>query len=625
MEISIHDAGDAASPEDVWDDTATTRRDGEPVAGSIARTDRTRRYKRGALIGAGAMGSVHQCEDQALAREVAVKAILPSLATSEAIRARFVREARVQGKLEHPGIVPVHDFGFDAEGIPYFTMKRVQGRSLRLILRSRDAREALTPRRLLSAFSTVCMTVAFAHSRGVIHRDIKPSNIMLGDFGEVYLLDWGIAKDGIDEGRGASTPPISHALPQGMTSAGDVLGTLGYMPPEQIQGRAVDAKADVYALGAVLFELLARQPLHRGSEAEIVEATVCGRDTRPSKRSPHEPIPPELDDLCARATALDPAARPSAREMHEVIERVLDGVRQGEASRALSAEHLVRARAALVHLPSEPMAARERATDELHRALVLDPLNAEALDLLRRLASERPEEDEISAAEQVDAFASRAHRLMAGAMAALFVPWIGSIVLVLGTHAKDGLVLGLLLSSIVVTTALAVWRAYSTAIGLAYGALASGLFACALMGFLFSPFILVPTMLSMVGLIFGFTASSTGKLRIRRFAQVGAVLAFGIPLLLEAAGVIPPSYEFREGGLFLFARAAEFLPSAETTRYLICFNISLIVIPGLVVERMRRHEISVERNAFRAAARMSRLVPKAARVADLEEERLQQP
>ncbi|HEY2511554.1 MAG TPA: serine/threonine-protein kinase, partial [Polyangiaceae bacterium] len=620
MEISIHDAGEA--PEDVWDDTTATRKDGATAGGAVARAEGTRRYKRGALLGAGAMGSVHQCEDQALEREVAVKAILPSLAASESIRARFVREARVQGKLEHPGIVPVHDFGFDADGIPFFAMKRVQGRSLRLVLRSRDPGEAKTPRRLLSAFSTVCMTVAFAHSRGVIHRDIKPSNIMLGDFGEVYLLDWGIAKDGSDEARGASKPPEGappRALPHGVTSAGDVLGTLGYMPPEQIRGGVVDTKADVYALGAVLYEILTRQPLHHGSEAEIVEATVCGREARPSRRLPHEPIPPELDELCARATALEPAERPSAREMHEVIERVLDGVRQDEASRALSVEHLARARAAMTHLPSEPRATRERATEELHRALVLDPRNAEALDLLRRLASERPEEDEISAAEQVDASASRAHRLMAGAMAALFVPWIGSIVLVLGTHARDGLVLGLLLSSIVVTTALAVWRAYSTAIGLVYGALISGLLACALMGFLFSPFILVPTMLSMVGVIFGSTASSSGKLRVRRFAQAGAVLAFGIPLLLEAAGVLPPSYEFREGGLFLFARAAEFLPAAETTRYLICFNISLIVIPGLVVERMRRHEISVERKAFLIAARRSRLLPRAARVADLAE------
>jgi hypothetical protein len=218
---------------------------------------------------------------------------------------------------------------------------------------------------------------------------------------------------------------------------------------------------------------------------------------------------------------------------------------------------------------------------------------------------------------------------MAGHMAALFLPWIASVVLVLGAHARDRMVLGLLLTSIVATTAFSVWRAFSTAIGLVYAALTTGLLACALMGFLFSPFVLVPTMLATVGVLFGLTASSSGKLRVRRFAQVGAALAFGVPLLLEAAGVLAPSYEIREGGIFLFARAADFMPAADTVRYLICFNLSLIVVPGLIVERARRHEISVERKAFRAAARMSRLLPRVARVADLtagvEEETLQRP
>jgi serine/threonine-protein kinase len=526
----------------------------------------------------------------------------------------------------------VHDFGFDAEGIPFFAMKRVRGRSLRAILRSGDDDERRTPRRLLGAFSTICMTVAFAHSRGVIHRDIKPSNIMLGDFGEVYLLDWGIAKDCGDDALSAGRVPGGEAPEplRGMTSVGDVLGTVGYMAPEQVRGSMVAAKTDVYALGAVLFELLARQPLHRGSEEEIALATVQGIDARPSRRA-HATIAPELDDLCVRATALDPTLRPTAREMHEVIERVLDGVRHDEASRALSAEHLVRARDEMTKLASEPShkGARERATQELHRALVLDPTNTEALDLLRRLASERPIEDDISAAEKVDAFASRAHRLMARFLAALFLSWIAAIVLVLESHARDSSALWLLLGAIVATTALIAYRAFSTAIWLVYAALTTGLLSCALMGFLFSPFVLVPTMLSTVGVIFGLTASSTGKLRVRRFARIGAVLAFGVPLLLEALGVLPPSYEFRDGGLFLFARAAEFTPTADTIRYLICFNLTLIVVPGIVVERVRQHDISVETRAFRAAARMSRLLPRAARAAGLalggEDDPLQRP
>jgi serine/threonine-protein kinase len=151
------------------------------------------RYEHRALLGEGGMGAVDLFQDRAIGREVAIKRIRPE-ASSPGALARFVREARVQGQLEHPAIVPVHDLAENSEGTAFFTMKRVRGASLDDILDALatdapDARARYGRRKLLTAFATVCLAVDFAHSRGVLHRDLKPANVMLGDFGEVYVLD----------------------------------------------------------------------------------------------------------------------------------------------------------------------------------------------------------------------------------------------------------------------------------------------------------------------------------------------------------------------------------------------------------------------------------------------------
>src|SRR5262249_38601700 len=194
-------------------------------------------------IGRGGMGEVVLAHDLRIGRDVAIKR-MKSRAPSESEIGRFVREARIQARLDHPAIVPVHELGHDRDGNPYFTMRRLTGRNLHALMRDRS----VSQQRLLRAFVDVCLALDYAHARGVVHRDIKPANVMLGDFGEVYVLDWGVARM-LDEDPEAERRP-------GMTEIGAILGTPGYIAPEQLVGAPCGTAADVYSLGTILFEIL---------------------------------------------------------------------------------------------------------------------------------------------------------------------------------------------------------------------------------------------------------------------------------------------------------------------------------------------------------------------------------
>ena len=254
------------------------------------------RYEILAEVGAGGMGVVHRALDRVLGREVALKALRPDLAGSE-IAARLAREALILARLEHPGIVPVHDAGTLADGRAFYVMKLVRGTRLE------DAVRALPLAEVLRLFLRICETVEFAHAKGVIHRDLKPSNIMVGPYGEVLVLDWGIARV-VHEGpeQEAASGPKPAVPTEGDTGPGAVLGTPGYMAPEQAQGwpHLVDARSDVFGLGAIL------RGLASGPGAE--------------------PVPRPLASICRRACAPDPAGRyPSAAALGADVIRFLDG------------------------------------------------------------------------------------------------------------------------------------------------------------------------------------------------------------------------------------------------------------------------------------------------------------
>jgi serine/threonine-protein kinase len=362
------------------------------------------RYDLGEVIGVGGMGEVRACHDAYLAREVAMKLVRSDRDPSQ-LEARFFAEARVQGGLEHPGIVPVYDVGRDADGRAYFTMKRVRGVGLDVVLarlrrEEPDAMREYTMHRLLTAFAQACLTVDFAHSRGVSHRDLKPSNVMLGDHGEVYVLDWGIAKvrrqaTGDDAGP-ASAPPAGNPT---------FVGTLGYVAPELAAGSRGNAQSDVFSLGAILFEIVARQPLLADDAAAqqfLRDPTSVER--RPRLRAATIDVPAELDAVCYRATSPDPAVRyPTARALHDAVEAYLGGDRDLSLRRKLAAEHLARAQEMLTRVLAGRIAPEEmaEALRDAGRAVALAPEDPRAVGVLVRLLTEPPEELPPEVDEQV--------------------------------------------------------------------------------------------------------------------------------------------------------------------------------------------------------------------------------
>jgi tetratricopeptide (TPR) repeat protein len=225
-------------------------------------------------LGVGGMGEVYRCGDDALRRDLAIKVIKAELRGNHDAEERFLREARLTGALQHPGIVPVHNLGRLADGHLFYTMKLVRGRTLADLLRD----EPDGPERLLAVVEKVCQAMAYAHSKGVIHRDLKPSNVMVGEFGEVQVMDWGLAKE---LSRAEPVTPSGVATQDvetvgrveeeaGLSRAGAALGTPSYMPPEQAAGDwdIVDERADVFALGAVLCQVLTGRPPYHGDSRD---------------------------------------------------------------------------------------------------------------------------------------------------------------------------------------------------------------------------------------------------------------------------------------------------------------------------------------------------------------------
>ncbi|HEY0191946.1 MAG TPA: serine/threonine-protein kinase, partial [Kofleriaceae bacterium] len=200
--------------------------------------------------GRGGLGRVTRAHDRELGRDIAIKELISRGVVGEM---RFVREALITARLEHPGIVPVYEAGSWPDGTPFYAMKLVAGRPLRALISERPTVEDRLA--LLHHVIAVTDAIAYAHGRGVIHRDLKPSNVIVGDFGETVVIDWGLAKDlgAVDDFTGGAPSPTSQD--DGLTSVGSVLGTPAYMAPEQARGEPVDQRADVFAIGVMLWEL----------------------------------------------------------------------------------------------------------------------------------------------------------------------------------------------------------------------------------------------------------------------------------------------------------------------------------------------------------------------------------
>src|SRR5262249_5511560 len=267
---------------------------------------------------------------------------------------RFLEEAQVSGRLQHPGVVPIYDVGQFPDRRPYFTMKLVQGRTLAaLVAERRDPAEDLP--RLLKVVEQVCETLAYAHSRGVIHRDLKPANIMVGEFGEVQVMDWGLAKVLRAPAGEAPSPPAgaaSAARDAQATAAGAGLGTLGYMPPPQARGGVggPDERCDVFGLGAILCVILTGLPPYTGRPDEIQKRAACGDLADALVRLDASRADADLLGLAKACLAADPNGRPRdagvvAQAVTSYLAGVQERLRQAEIERAAAQARAAEARA----------------------------------------------------------------------------------------------------------------------------------------------------------------------------------------------------------------------------------------------------------------------------------------
>ncbi len=307
-----------------------------------------RKYSVASEIGRGGMGQVLKAYDTDLHRWVAMKVIRRGSGSDSDRLSRFVEEAQVCGQLEHPNIPPVHEMGIDEQGRVFFTMKLVKGRTLRevaqhLSIGRPEVRREFTPIRVAQIVQQAAMGVHYANVRGVIHRDLKPENIMVGDYGEVLVMDWGLAKivtADSDSRELYGEDPVETARSQSglMTIDGVVQGTPAYLSPEQARGDAasIDERTDVFGLGSVLYECLSFRPPHAGRNVqEILTSARGGKIGAPSEVAPPGTrIPADLESICMKALSFDPESRhSSAREFQEDLQSFIEGTRDHERRR----------------------------------------------------------------------------------------------------------------------------------------------------------------------------------------------------------------------------------------------------------------------------------------------------
>jgi len=301
------------------------------------------RYAIAGEIGRGGMGRILRAHDNVIGREVALKVMLDSSPAAEIDLRRFWMEVQATGQLEHPAIIPVHDVGRLPSGELFYVMKLLSGRTLAEVINGlkrgvAEVVEEMPRTRLLTLFQQIAYAMAFAHARRVMHRDLKPANIMIGRYGEVTILDWGLAKfvsvwSLAPDAAPPAPIPRSPKISGSDTAEGTVTGTPQYMAPEAVEGHPerITEKADVYGLGAVLYEILTLEPAYadRGFVQTLLDVRM-GAFVPPRTRTPERGITLEIEELCLQAMSADPLDRPSAKELADHIGTILEGTKERE-------------------------------------------------------------------------------------------------------------------------------------------------------------------------------------------------------------------------------------------------------------------------------------------------------
>ncbi len=274
------------------------------------------RYTQFKTIAKGGKCLIQSCKDFHLSRVVAHKSLLPEIADDPFERKRFLREARVTAMLQHPNTIPVYELSRDSRSHYYFTMKLVEGFTLREVLDTAHEEDSLPVdgygfHRMVTILIQVANALDYAHSHHVVHRDIKPANILMGPFGEVLLLDWGLAKVWSETPEVIPDMPFDRNADPTLTSRGKLQGTALYMSPEQIaESNDLDHRSDIYSLGVILYEVLAGQDMIIGKNIrEILDKATTVVPPRPSEIATERTIPKELEDICMRCVQKDPDER----------------------------------------------------------------------------------------------------------------------------------------------------------------------------------------------------------------------------------------------------------------------------------------------------------------------------
>jgi eukaryotic-like serine/threonine-protein kinase len=562
------------------------------------------RYTYATKLGEGGMAEVHLCEDQRIRRQVAMKVMRRDRAKDAGARARFLREVSAQGQLEHPAIVPVYDAATDADGAPYFTMRRVRGPTLEEVLEGlRTASEKhereYSRHRLLSAFGSVCLAVHYAHENGVVHCDLKPANVMLGSYGEVYVLDWGLAMR-----VGDTTDPNW------------VSGTPGFMAPEQIRGETPAPSADVYALGSILYEVLTLEPMFETDGAlALFRKTLHGAVPRPSVRAPQRDVPPELEAIWERATALDPADRyPSVRALYDDLERYLAGDRDLALRRAMSCEHTATAAAIIERLRTGGAGEAGLRSDALRavgQALAFDPDNSDAVRLLAHLLTEPPRDmpreatDEMNAAER----ASERVRSRAGAIGFLAIVPLVPIMLWLGVRNMP--VFALVVTAWLAAAAFQIVNARRprpdghAPIALPLVAAFAIAGSSALMG----PLVFTPTLATVFTL--GFTLAMHPRWRFIPLAA--GCLSIVVPQALQWAHVMPRSYVYENGTALILPFMTNLSENGGVV--FMFMNLTCVAVAFYFGARVQANLRDMQRRVYVNAWQLRQLLPTPARPA----------
>jgi len=534
------------------------------------------RYEVQHVLGRGGMGEVFLSHDRRLGRTIASKVMRNDRELGAEGRARFLREVRVQGQLEHPSIVPVYDLALNAAGDPFFTMRRLDGQTLQETL---DALRAGAPgaapagtRRLLGAFCQVCLAVDFAHSRGIVHRDLKPANIMLGTYGEVMVLDWGLARrhDDDDETERAST------------------------------------RSDVYALGAILFEILSLERLHSSGFA------MTGSPDAPAVAQRlaalRLEVAPELIDACVRATAPHAARTSSARTLGDAVQSYLDGERNAELRVSMAETHALAAEVAGL----EEGTAQKSALREIGRALALDPANARAQSLVRSffLAPVTQLPAALAARQQE----AESQRILSASRVAGFgyLTLLLYLPVLIHMGIRSPALVGALYAGLLAASAAGLslgfrphWQSHARV----QLTLITGMLLVGLTSTVFGPLLAVPPF------AVGNTVAWAILLERRRraIAIVLGVLAMWGPFVFELTGLVSPSVTFTEQGIIILPRAVA-LPELPTLLLVLVTGAMTVIVSAYSVGRVSDALRSAEQRLLMQSWKFEQLAPVAEEV-----------